>query len=577
MLESQKTIESRLKYLGVFVILMSLILLWRMADIQIFQHSQYLAKAQGQQRFDKPQMAERGKILVHDSAVNENVYYPLAFDVKKFALWAVPQHIKDKENTAKELESFVGIKSDEIFQKINNDKLYIPPLKHGLTLDQANQITAKKLSGVMVMPEYSRFYPEGIMAAHLLGFVNSEGDGKYGFEGHYNNELKGKEGNVTGEKDTLGRIINLLEQNDPQNGASYVLTLDRSVQYFVEKKLKEAIDLYQAESGSVVIMDIKTGGILAMANLPSFDPNNYMDQANIDAGLFVNPAIAYLFEPGSIFKPIVMAGAMDHGDITPDTKGNFSNMTTINGYEIHTAEDKAFGEETMTQVLENSDNVAMAWLSQKMGKQLVYDTIKKFNFTEKTGIDLDTEVVGRTAPFKEWKDIHAATIAFGQGISVTSLSLVSAYASIANGGKYIYPHVVDKVIYNDGSEKTIVKQEGEQIISEATAKQMATMLASVVSNGHAKKAGVPGFQVAAKTGTAQIPDPAGGYLKNDSGMGIYIHSLAGFAPADSPRYAMLVKLDKPKTVKYAESSAAPLFGEISSFLLNYHYRLVPNQ
>jgi len=549
-----------------------------MYNLQYFQHDHFTTLAIGQQRFQKVEMAERGKIYAHDSSVDDKSYYPLAFDVKKYDIWAVPNQISNKEEVAGVLEPLLAVTKDEILSQINNNKLYIPPLKKGLSYDEAQKIVDRSISGVFVMPEYSRYYPEVTLASQVLGFVNAEGEGQYGFEGHYNDELKGKAGEVKGEKDTLGRVINLLEQKDPKDGTSYVLTISRPVQYFVEKKLAEAMVNYQAESGTVIVMDIKTGGIVAMASLPGFDPNNYKQQAQSDNGLFVNPAIANLFEPGSIFKPIIMGAALDKGLVQPDTKNTFAESVNIQGYTIHTAEGKAFGEETMTQVLQNSDNVGMVWLSGLLGEDNMYQYVQKFGFLDKTGIDLDSEGTGQTPPLKRWQDINRATVSFGQGISVTPIELVTAYAAIANGGKYIYPHVVDKLLPDDGSETKIPKQEGQQVISQDAANKVKEMLYNVVMNGTAKKAQVPGFRIAAKTGTAQIPNPEGpGYLDNDSKLGIYNHSAAGFAPVDEPRFAMLVKLTKPQTSKYAESTSVPVFGEIASYLLNYYYRLAPTE
>ncbi len=577
MSEYQKTIERRLRVMGVIVVLIAVVLAFRLFDIQVTKHSHYLALAQGQQRFEKIEMAQRGKVYVHDSFSDPNSYYPLAFDVKKFAIWIVPHQVSKKDELSRSIAELTGLPSEEIFAKINNDKLYIPPIKRGLSLDEAKKVKDKKLSGVYVMPEYSRYYPEATLASQVLGFVNAEGDGKYGFEGHYNNELKGTAGNVKGEKDTLGRMINLLDQTNPKDGTSYVLTIDRSVQYFVEKKLAEALTEYQASSGSIVIMDIKTGGIVAMASAPSYDPNNFKDFAKDNPGIFVNPSIAHLYEPGSIFKPLTMSAAIDQGVVTPETKGNFDWHVWVDGYEIKTAEKKAFGEEDMTQVLQNSDNVAMVWLSEKMGKENMYKYIKAFNMLDKTGIDLDSETSGYAPELKRWRDINRATIAFGQGISVSPLEIVAAYAAIANKGVYIYPHIVDKMVFSDGAEKKVEKQEGERVIKSETAQAMGEMLYNVVEKGHSWRAKVPGYKIGAKTGTAQIPKAEGGYEESEDGLGIYIHSLAGFAPTNDPRFAMLVKLDRPKSAKYAENTAAPLFGQISSFLLNYYYRVGPTE
>lgn len=575
--EYNKTVNGRLRALGVIVVIACVVLLWKMFDIQIIKHAHYAALAEGQQRFEKVQIAQRGRILVHDSIVDPDSYYPLAFDVKKFALWVVPKQVEDKEAVAGQLSTFLNITKEEIYNLINNDKLYIPPIKRGIDLDLANSIKSEGIDGVLVLPEYSRYYPEGTLASHVLGFVNGEGDGKYGFEGRYNDELKGTSGNVTGEKDTLGRVINLLDQKNPKDGTSYVLTIDRSVQYFVEKKLAEAITKYQADSGTVLIMDVQTGGIVAMASNPSYDPNNFREQATADPSKFINPSIAHLYEPGSIFKPLVMAAAIDQGVITPETKETFDWHVWVDGYEIKTAERKAFGEEDMAQVLQNSDNVAMVWVSEKLGKDNLYKYIKNYNMFDKTGVDLDTEAIGYAPQFKYWKDINRSTIAFGQGISVTPIEMLAAYCSLANNGVYVIPHIVDKIVFPDGSEKKVEKQEGMRILKEDTAKKMAEMLYNVVENGHSKRAKVNGFKIGAKTGTAQIPKAEGGYEENETGLGIFVHSLAGYAPIDNPRYVMLVKLDKPKTDKYAESTAAPLFGEISNFLLNYYYRIPPNQ
>lgn len=563
-----KIIQRRFSMLGAVVILMAFAIVWRMFEKQVVEHDQYVALAEGQQRYEQTELAQRGRIYVHDSIEGENSVYPLAFDVKSYALWVVPKHLKDKGAVAKKISQLSGISEAEVFGKINNDNLYIPPIKRGLDYDLATKISREKITGVFVMPEYSRYYPENNLAGQVLGFVNAEGKGNYGFEGHYDNELQGTAGKVTGEKDTLGRVISLLDQKDAKDGTSYVLSIDRSVQFFVEQKLAEAMPKYQAESGSIVIIDIKKGGVLAMASTPNYNPNDYKNVAKTNQNLFINPAIASLYEPGSVFKPITMAAALDTGAVTPETQETFGNFINVDGFEIHTAEDKAFGLENMGQIILNSDNVGMVWVADKLGKENMYKYIEKFGFMDKTGIDLDGETPSNVPILKNWRNIHRATISFGQGISVTPIALTSAYATLANGGKYLYPHVVDELIDSDGNKKEISKKEGEQIIKPETAKQINEMLVNTIKGGHGKQAGVQGYEVAGKTGTAQIPKAGGGYEEN-----LYNHTYAGFAPANDPRFAMIVKLDKPKSAKYAESTAAPVWGEIASFLLNYYYRI----
>lgn len=572
-MDMNNEMQSRFRVAGIIVVVLMGLILARMFDKQVLQNDKYVALAEEQQRFEKVEIAQRGEIYAHDAIEETGSLYPLAFDVKKYQILAVPKQINDKRKAADEIAPIIGDSSDDIYNKINNEKLYIPPLKTGLDFDLSQQVKSKKLSGILIIPENSRYYPENNLASQLLGFVNADGKGNYGFEGHYDKELQGTSGKTVGEKDTLGRVISLLDQQDAQDGASYVLTIDRSVQYFVEKKLAEALQTYQADSGTVVIMDVQTGGIVAMASLPNYDPNNYRQVAKENSALFVNPAIGHLFEPGSIFKPLVMAAAIDQGLVSPETQNTFDWHVWVDNYEIKTAERKAFGLENMIQVLQNSDNVAMVWVSEQLGKDKMYEYLKNFNFFDKTGIDLDTEVSGYTQPVKQWKDINRATIAFGQGIAVSPIQMVAAYAALANGGVYEYPHIVDKIIMPDGTEKKVEKREGLRIVKKETADTMGKMLQQVVEGGHSWRAKVDGFAIGAKTGTAQISKPEGGYEENDTGLGIYIHSLAGYAPIDNPRYTMLVKLDRPKSARYAESTAAPLFGEISSFLLNFYYRV----
>lgn len=561
-------INRRFNVLFLLLIIMVGAIIFRMAEKQIIDHDHYVALAEGQQRFEETELAQRGKIYVRDSYFNKDQIYPVAFDVKSYEIYAIPKQIIDKEETAKALSDSLGLVQTDTFNLINNEKLYLPALKKNVDFDTAQAIKQKKITGVYVVPMYSRFYPENNLASQLLGFVNVEGKGNYGFEGHYDNELKGTSGSIMGEKDTLGRIISYLDQKGAKNGTSYVLTISRPVQYFVEQKLAKALEDYQAESGTVVIMDVKTGGIVAMASAPNFDPNKYQEAANLDQNIFINPAIAKLYEPGSIFKPITMSAALDTGAVTPETENTFGNYTVVDGHEIHTALDVAYGKENMTQILEHSDNVGMVWVSEQLGAERMYQYITKYGFLDKTNIDLDTEESGNMPALKDWHNIGRATISFGQGISVTPMELVCAYTTIANGGTYVYPRVADQIMLPGGEIKQVEKRSGSRIIKEETAKQVTDMMISVVESGFGKKAGVAGFQVAGKTGTAQIPKAGGGYEE-----GIYNHSFAGFAPANDPRFAMLVKLDKPKSALYAESTAAPLFGQIASFLLNNYYRI----
>lgn len=545
------------------IILMALGLGSRLFQKQILEHSTYLAAAEEQYIIKKDLPAQRGKIYASDM-------FPLATNRQYYQVLAVPRNIKNPDEVAEKLAPILGIPKSEIFADINNDKSYVPALKHGLTEEEGDKIAELKITGVIVLPEPKRFYPENELASQILGFVNAIGEGQYGIEGYFNDQLRGFGGEIFAEKDTKGRLFNIGEKIEPQDGSDYVLTLDHNIQYQAEEILDEAVGKYQADGGFIGIMNPKNGAILAMAGVPSFDPNKFNEVPQGQQDLFNNPGITSAWEPGSVFKPLVMAAAINEGKVQPDTEGVFGNYVTVDSYEIHTSTDEAYGKETMTQVLENSDNVAMVWVSEQLGKDLEYQYIKDFGFGRKTGIELDTEATGSVLEVKKWSNTQRATIAFGQGIAVTPIQLLTGFSTIANGGKLLKPYIVGEVHTPDGHKDITQMQEIKRVINQDTTEKLKEMLVSVVENGHGKKAGVEGYRVAGKTGTAQIPKPGGGYYDDR-----HIGSFAGFAPANDPEFVILVRLDQPKNVKWAEESAAPTFGKMAKWLLDY-YRIPPD-
>jgi len=317
-------------------------------------------------------------------------------------------------------------------------------------------------------------------------------------------------------------------------------------------------------------LEVKTGKILAMANWPEFNPNDYGNVKNIN--VFINSAVQSLYEPGSVFKAITMAGALDKGVVNPQTTYNDTGKVEISGKIIENALKRAEGVQTMTQVLEKSLNLGAIFVQQKLGKDDFKSYVEKFGFADKTGIDLNGEAKGNISNLKTNHDLEFATAAFGQGIAVTPLQLVVAYAAIANDGVLMKPYIVDKIISTDGKQDVTNPVEIRRVISSDSASRLSAMLVSVVENGHTQRAGVTGYQIAAKTGTAQIPDPkTGKYLEIGT-----IHTVLGFYPAFNTRFAMIVKLDKPIGAQYAESTSAPLFGEIAKYVLNY-YEIPPSK
>lgn len=559
--------SDRIRFLSWGVIIIALILSLRLFQKQVLEHKLYEAKANDQYVTRQELQAKRGTIFLEDFGKNQtSEKFPIAINIAKYAVEVVPKNIKDKNAAAEKIAAILGVPKEEIFNKINNNRLYIPPLARRLEATKGDAISNLKIEGVSVVSEEARFYPEGTLAAHILGFVNNEGDGKYGIEGYFNEQLKGYNGSLVAERDTKGRSINVGGETKAVDGNDLYLTIDHNIQFLVEQKLKEGIERYAADSGTIVVENPKTGAILAMASWPNFDPNKFNEVPQDQMGVFLNPAIAKVWEPGSIFKTVAMSIALETKKVEPTTEGDFSNFVVVDGKEIHTAEDKAFGHETMTNVLENSDNVGMVWVMDKVGNDDFFKYLNEYNLGAKFGIEMDGETTGSVLRLRDWRNISRATMSFGQGVSVTPLQMTAALSAMANQGKLMKPYLVESMVDGKGQDIATKPKEIRQVVSPDTAKKIGEMMASVVMNGHGKKAQVAGFdyQIAGKTGTAQVPDNKGGYEENK-----HIGSFGGFFPVADPKIAMLVKFDNPKNTEWAESSAAPIFGEIADWLIKY--------
>lgn len=561
-------------FIGVIFIAIAIILI-RLINLQIFNHSIYSALAEGQHELYEKLIPKRGEILVKDKFSDKP--YPLATNRDYSLVYLTPKNIPNdkKTYTAQELAAILGIDRQEILNKINKENDPYEPIAHKVEQGVANKIKELNISGVKIMPETWRFYPENDLASQILGFVGFTGDkkaGQYGLEKEYEEMLKGKEGFLELERDTAGRWISIGKRNimPAVDGDDLLLTIDHSIQFLAESKLKETIEKHQAESGSVIVMDPKTGAILAMANTPSFNPNEYSKVEDIN--VFVDSAISKLFEPGSVFKPITMSMGLNEGKVTPFTTYNDIGSRVFNGYEIKNFDEKAHGTQTMTGVLENSLNTGVIFVEEKVGKDKFQEYIKNYGFDKLTNIDLPGEIGGNISNLNDKKrDVGYATVSFGQGIAVTPLRMITAIAAIANDGKMMKPYIVDKIISSNGSEKIIEPQVTNQVITPLTAKRLTSMMVSVVKNGHAKKANISGYEIAGKTGTAQVPNAdSRGYSDK------IIHSFVSFAPAHDPKFIVYMKVDNPQGVRFAEGSVVPAVNDINKFLLNY-FEIPPSE
>lgn len=411
-----------------------------------------------------------------------------------------------------------------------------------------------------------RQYPNDMLAASVLGFTDHENQGHYGVEEYYNSKLAGTAGWILAEHDAEGRPLVVSQQPEMEpavDGSDLVLTIDSAIQYMAERELAASLKEYQAESGYIIVQDPNTGGILAMANSPTFDPNKFNTYP--DYGVFRNPVVNDVREPGSTMKILTYASSMDGGAITPDTTVYCNGYLVRYGWTIWNATRTAYGVETMTEGLGRSDNIASMFAAEQLGEPRFYDYIKQFGIGKRTGIDLAGEVSGLiTYPGDEdYSPINLYTNSFGQGVATTPIQLITAVSAVANGGTLLKPHVMQKVM-KDGKVTEEARTEAvRQVVRPETARQIADMLAFGVENKLvARFAYVPGYHVSVKTGTAQLA-VEGGY-----GGGSFASAM-GFAPSHNARFTLYIGILNPKTSQWGENTASRSWGRLAKELLMY--------
>ncbi len=564
--------DQRIYFLVALVFLMGFIILARLFILQIGNYSKFSAMAEEQHKGHSELVAKRGEIYLKSG----DGRYPLAVNREYMMVFLEPKLVEERDRVISELSYILGMERGQIENKLSDPEDMYEIVKKRISEDEVNRIRDLKLKGVRLMPEIYRYYPGEELASQIIGFVGSDGEkqiGRYGLEAYWEEELKGKNGSLSQERDSAGRWISISDREmvPPEDGVDLVLTIDETVQYEIEKILKATMEKHQADGGSILVQEPETGKILAMANYPNFNPNEFNKVEDMNA--FLNSAISSTYESGSVFKTFTLASGIDAGVISPNTTYVDTGVISEAGYNIKNSDGKAYGEQTMTQVLEASLNTGVIFVEKLLGNARFKDYILKFGFGEKTGINLPGELAGNITNLKNLKShIQFFTASYGQGLTVTPLQVLNAYSAIGNGGNLMKPQIIEKIIYSDGTEKTIEPEIIRPVIKKETSEQVKNMLESVVVNGHGKRAAVPGYRVGGKTGTAQV-------AKKDSvgyEDGVTIGSFAGLAPLEKPRFAVIVKIDNPKDVLWAESSAAPAFGEVMRFLLTY-YNVEPSQ
>lgn len=540
----------------------------RLFVIQILENDFYRALAGGQHELYTDLFPKRGEILLRDR-VDPSKEYPVATNRDVWLVYAEPRNMGDIQTAAATLGPLLNILPDVLLQKFSDRNDPYEPLAHAVRDDVVQSVRALGIQGIEFAPEVKRAYPEKGIGGHIVGFVGSDESGarkgRYGLEGAFDRILAGTPGYLSAEKDPSGRWIPVASRTfvPATDGADVILTLDRTIQYIVCEKLENAVKRHGADGGSVIIMEPKTGEIMSMCSSPDFDPNAYNEVT--DVSLFNNPAVFGQYEPGSVMKPITIAAAIDQGTITPVTTYEDMGFEKIGAFTIKNSDGKTHGVQTMTQVLEESLNTGAIFAQRTIGRDVFRSYLEQFGFGTKTEIEVSPESPGDITPLKRRGEIYAATASYGQGITATPIQMLAAFGALANDGALMRPHVVAEIRESDGTIERVESKVVRQVVSDRTATLLGGMLTSVVENGHGKRAGVAGYYVAGKTGTAQIPNPNGpGYLSNAA-----IGTFVGFAPVSNPAFVMVVRIDRPRDVTFAESTAAPLFGEIAAFLLQY--------
>jgi len=554
------------KRLGVVIVLLliaTLGLVGRLVHLQIVSHQEYQELAQDEHQGSLVLNPRRGAILDRNG-------YPLTASVDAYDVLVDSQVWDDPPQAQEQAEALADVLDrppQDILEDLSTSITREVTVDRGLDYQASLRVEDLGLPGVRLVRTSRRVYPEGNLAASLIGFIGRDNVGLTGLEADYDRDLSGAAGSLSYERDGMGNKIGTgySKQVPPKPGADIILTIDRYMQRLAERELDATIKKHQASGGTIIIMDPRTGAILAMTSRPSFDLTHLdlSDESKMD--LYRNRAITDLYEPGSVFKVITMAAALDSGLVSPDSVYVDEGAAHVSGWTIVNWDFGAHGTQTATQILVKSLNTGAVWLSELLGPDRFYDYVHRFGFGEPTGIGLSGEAAGqvRTPAEDAWSEVDMATNSFGQGVNVTPLQLITAISTIANDGKLVRPYVVQEIHRGD-DRQVFQPQEVRQVITAETANTLTRMMDAVVDGITTIYAiSVPGYQVAGKTGTASISVP-GGYKE-----GFYIATFAAFVPSDDPVLAMVIKIDEPKDVPWGSAVCAPVFARMAQSILNY--------
>ena len=529
----------------------------RLVMLQIVDGRAYAQLAADQRKTVIEFPARRGAIFDREGE-------PLAISVDLQTIFADPALVEDPVAEAARLAPVLGMDAGELEAKLRGS---IPGDRHEYIARQVEPKVAKKigklaLPGIYMESEPKRYYPGGRLASHVLGFANIDGEGLEGVEAAYEDILKGVPGRRVLEQDSTGEheLPQADEQYDPpEPGRSLFLTLDKQLQYFTELTLSEATQTYHAEAGTAIVMRPDTGEILALANVPDFDPNN---PGEFSVEERRNRALTDVYEPGSSFKIVTVAGALEEGVVTPHTSFGVPDSFQYSDRVFHDSHPHPPMQMTTTEIIEQSSNVGTIQIGLRLGGAQIDRYVRRFGFGKETGLDFPGESSGIVLDRDDWTGPTIATIPIGQGIAITAMQLASAYSTLANDGVWTEPKLLSGTVNGQGRVQPSNPPATKRVVSQHTADQMVEILKGVVERGTGIEAQIPGFAIAGKTGTAQRPLETGGYGNE------YVATFAGFAPANDPKIVVVVILDNPSPI-WGGSTAAPTFKLITEYTLRH--------
>ncbi len=558
---NKSNIEVRRRITGLFFVLFFVFafLLLRLAYLQIIKGTWYQQKALENRIREIVVEPKRG--VIYDRNKKE-----LAVSISAEACYAIPSEVKksgDTEEIAEELAGILEMEKKEVYELITKEQHSVW-LKFKLNKEQVKELREKNLSGIGIIPKPQRYYPKGNLASHILGFAGDYNQGLEGIEVAYDKQLAGINGRLLVEYDAAGHEIpeSTRKYIEPEQGVNVVLTIDQTIQYIAERELDKIMQEHSPKSAKIIVMDPDTGEILAMAGRPDFDPNKFNEYP---AKARRNVAIADSYEPGSIFKIVTLAAALEEGVTSKQDHIYCPGHIKVNGETINCWAGGGHGSQTLAEVVQNSCNPGFITLGLRLGTERFYKYINGFGFGSQLGIELAGEATGIVIPENEVKPVDLATISMGQANTVTPLQMATALSAVVNGGKLMKPHIVKELTDREGKTvKSYRPQVVRRIISEETSRIEREMLEGVVTKGSGRNAYIEGYSVGGKTGTAQKPAPGGGYSATD-----YVGSFIGFSPVDDPKLVAIIAVDTPSGSYYGGTVAAPAFREVVRDSLRY--------